>query len=152
MTTLLGWPARLGKASLIQLSAMRTYAAISGAVHMYPRVSLFLSSATKQEDDQWRNRTMSYMEDPVFLRALLDGKWRVRILGEFCAGTVRLGQLQRAVPDASKKVLIDNLRSLEKMQWIVRRDLSTNVLRVEYVLADAWAERIKKTVDAFNTK
>ena len=45
------------------------------------------------------------------LRTLFQGKWRLRLLQEMIGGPVRLSQLRRAIPDCSKKVLIDTART-----------------------------------------
>jgi DNA-binding HxlR family transcriptional regulator len=47
-------------------------------------------------------------------------------------GPVRVGQLSRLIPAASKKMLAQNLRRLEADGIVVRRDLSEIVLHVEY--------------------
>ena len=52
------------------------------------------------------------------------------------SGAVRLGQLGRLIPEASKKVLTENLRKLEMSGLVVRRDLSGQVRHVEYGLAE----------------
>lgn len=44
---------------------------------------------------------------------LLQGKWRVEILCAMRSGPVRVGQLSRLIPRASKKMLAHNLRRLE---------------------------------------
>jgi DNA-binding HxlR family transcriptional regulator len=51
-------------------------------------------------------------------------------------GPVRLGQLGRLIPTASKKVLAENLRRLEASGLVIRTDLSRQVLHVEYRLAE----------------
>ena len=51
-------------------------------------------------------------------------------------GPVRLGQLGRLIPSASKKVLAENLRKLQSAGLIVRNDLSSHILHVEYDLAE----------------
>ncbi len=65
---------------------------------------------------------------------LLQGKWRVQILCAMRAGPVRLGQLARLIPNASRKMLAQNLRSLENNGIVIRRDLSDVLLHVEYDL------------------
>ena len=67
---------------------------------------------------------------------VLQGKWTVQVLCTLLDSPVRLSQLRRLIPAASKKALAANLRSLEKMHSIVRRDLSSSVLRVEYEIAE----------------
>lgn len=75
----------------------------------------------------------SYLE-----RALncLSGKWTVQILYEMRDRPVRLSALRRSHPSASKKALTASLRSLESAGIIVRRNLSTSVLHVEYELKE----------------
>jgi DNA-binding HxlR family transcriptional regulator len=67
---------------------------------------------------------------------VLRGKWTVQILCVLVDGPVRLSRLRRLIPTASKKALTANLRSLEKVQLILRRDLSKSVLHVEYEIAE----------------
>ena len=68
---------------------------------------------------------------------ILRGKWTVQILCAMLVGPVRLSQLRRLMPTASKKALTANLRSLEKVRLISRRDLSHSVLHVEYEIAES---------------
>lgn len=63
---------------------------------------------------------------------LFQGKWRVEILCAMRSGPVRVGQLSRLIPGASKKMLAQNLRRLEADGIVVRRDMSEIVLHVEY--------------------
>ncbi len=67
---------------------------------------------------------------------LLSGKWKVRILCLMRSGPVRLGQLGRDLPNASKKVLAQNLRDLVEEGIVKRRDLGGNVRHVEYDFCD----------------
>jgi hypothetical protein len=57
---------------------------------------------------------------------VLQGKCTVQVLCTLLDGPVRLSQLRRLIPAASKKALTANLRSLEKLHLIVRRDLSSS--------------------------
>lgn len=65
---------------------------------------------------------------------LFRGKWKVEILYALCSGPLRLGQIARMIPRASKKVLTQNLRDLEAAGIVVRQDFSDRVLHVEYDL------------------
>jgi DNA-binding HxlR family transcriptional regulator len=67
---------------------------------------------------------------------ILQGKWRIQILCVMREGPVRLGQLRRLIPSASKKVLTENLRKLESVGLVIRTDLSGQIRRVEYDLAE----------------
>jgi DNA-binding HxlR family transcriptional regulator len=68
---------------------------------------------------------------------LLQGKWKMKILCLMQSGPVRLGELTRLIPAASKKVLTESLRKLEACGLVVRRDLSGQVRHVEYELSEA---------------
>lgn len=72
--------------------------------------------------------------DTDLLRDVFQGKWRLRVLQEIVKGPVRLSQLRRAVPECSKKVLIDTLHGLEELGWIERHEYSFKLKRVEYSL------------------
>jgi DNA-binding HxlR family transcriptional regulator len=80
------------------------------------------------------------VETVVKVLAILQGKWTVHILCLVIEGPVRLGQLKRAIPTASKKGLTASLRSLENANVIVRRDLSDSKLHVEYDLNETIRE------------
>jgi DNA-binding HxlR family transcriptional regulator len=67
---------------------------------------------------------------------ILRGKWTVQTLCALLDGPVRLSQLKRLMPAASKKALTAHLRLLEEAEIIFRRDLSRSVLHVEYEIAE----------------
>lgn len=77
-----------------------------------------------------------YCQNAALAVNLLQGKWRLQILCIMRSGPVRLGQLRRVIPGASKKVLTENLRNMEAAGLVVRRDLSGQVRHVEYELAE----------------
>jgi DNA-binding HxlR family transcriptional regulator len=70
--------------------------------------------------------------DVSWAMRLLGGKWKVQILCLIREGPVRLGQLGRSLPNASKKVLAQNLRELVQTGIIERRDLGGTIRHVEY--------------------
>jgi DNA-binding HxlR family transcriptional regulator len=67
---------------------------------------------------------------------LLHGKRRIEILCAMKTGPVRLGQLTRLIPSASKKVLTENLRKMEASGLIIRTEVKGAVLHVEYALVE----------------
>src|SRR5580698_10598572 len=83
-----------------------------------------------------RDKSVEYSCAAELAVELLQGKWRIQILCVMRVGPVRLGQLGRLTPSASKKVLAENLRKLQSAGLIVRNDLSSHVLHVEYELAE----------------
>jgi DNA-binding HxlR family transcriptional regulator len=66
---------------------------------------------------------------------LIRGKWKIAILVQMIDRPVRLGQLRRLIPRASKKVLVQQLHELEKDGIIVRTDLSGRIKHVEYTFS-----------------
>jgi DNA-binding HxlR family transcriptional regulator len=69
---------------------------------------------------------------------MLEGRWTIQVLCAMRHRPVRLSELKRTIPAASKKGITSSLRSLELMQVITRRDLSDSILHVEYEIAASW--------------
>jgi DNA-binding HxlR family transcriptional regulator len=92
--------------------------------------------------------------DPAYIRrarlaieVLLQGKWRIEVLCALRPGPVRLGQLARLIPTASKKMLTHNLRKLEADGIVTRSDLSDTILHIEYNLSDDAREAVCAVMD-----
>lgn len=78
---------------------------------------------------------MRLSECPV--RATIDvieGKWKPIIVNALKPGSLRFGQLRREVPEATRKVLTDQLRELEDDRIIARKTGEKRWERVEYSL------------------
>ncbi len=88
------------------------------------------------------------MDPMLSLQTLFDGKWRPAVLRQLVDGPLRLSQLRRALPSCSKKVLIDTLHSLERIGWVERREYDTKVRRVDYVLTEAHAAKLRSLFSA----
>jgi DNA-binding HxlR family transcriptional regulator len=69
--------------------------------------------------------------------SLIQGKWKMRILSQLQKGPVRLSQLRKMFPGASKKMLTQHLREMEEDGLIIRTDLSARLRHVEYSLEDS---------------
>lgn len=83
----------------------------------------------------WGNSGVHLEKCPV--RQILDklgDKWTVLILLAMCRRVVRFSQLQRAIPDISKRMLAQSLRQLERDGIISREVFATVPVRVEYKL------------------
>jgi DNA-binding HxlR family transcriptional regulator len=79
---------------------------------------------------------------------LIQGKWKTRILAQLQHGPVRLGELRRTFPDASKKMLTQHLREMERDGLIARNDLSGRLRHVEYTLSDPRGSAVVHLVNA----
>src|SRR3981189_3453317 len=79
---------------------------------------------------------------------ILEGRWKLIILFHLFGGKVlRFSDLQRAIPAISQKMLIQQLRQMEK-DGIVRRVVHHQVPpKVEYGLTD-WGQALCPALDA----
>jgi len=78
---------------------------------------------------------MRLSECPV--RATIDvieGKWKPIIVNALKQRTLRFGELRRHVPEATRKVLTEQLRELENDRIVMRRTSEKRWERVEYSL------------------
>jgi DNA-binding HxlR family transcriptional regulator len=98
-------------------------------------------------DDNVQEQNPMYVEQVSRVIGLLQGKWTVQILCAMRERPKRLSELRRVIPLASKKALTASLRSLEATRIVLRRDLSSSVLRVEYEIADTIREPISALLD-----
>jgi DNA-binding HxlR family transcriptional regulator len=71
---------------------------------------------------------------------LLQGKWRVHLLFLMARGVHRHCKLLEGLPNASKKMMTDTLRALERDGLVTRHIFAEVPLRVEYSLTPlGWA-------------
>ena len=89
----------------------------------------------------------AYIRKVSKVTKLLQGKWKLQILCAMRTEPVRLSQLKRLIPSASKKALRASLRSLESSKIIIRRDLSSKVLHVEYDFGDSMRTTVCALLD-----
>ena len=82
---------------------------------------------------------------------ILEGRWKLVILFHLFGGHVlRFSDLERAIPGISQKMLIQQLRQMEK-DGIVRRIVHHQVPpKVEYCLTD-WGQALCPALDALLT-
>ncbi|WP_276601550.1 winged helix-turn-helix transcriptional regulator [Nannocystis radixulma] len=69
--------------------------------------------------------------------AVIAGKWKPTIVWELHARPLRFGELRRAVPGISEKILFEQLRELEAEGVVHREDFHEVPPRVEYSLTPA---------------
>ena len=94
------------------------------------------------------NSNAQYARNSVLAATVLfHTKWCIQILCAMRLGPVRLGQLARLIPGASKKMLTQNLRQLEADGIIIRKDMSELALHVEYELNDIAREGVCALLD-----
>ena len=77
----------------------------------------------------------SQPQGAIFIKttiAVLSGKWKLLILWHIKDRPQRFGELKRLIPEVSEKVLIQQLRGLEKDEIVNRKVEATNPPTVEY--------------------
>jgi DNA-binding HxlR family transcriptional regulator len=79
-------------------------------------------------------RDLDLIEQADRALAVLQGKWKVHLLFFMARGIRRHGQLLDCLPGASKKVMTDTLRALERDGLVSRRVFAEVPARVEYSL------------------
>ncbi|WP_330443590.1 winged helix-turn-helix transcriptional regulator [Flavobacterium sp. C4GT6] len=67
---------------------------------------------------------------------VLYGKWKIRLLWFINEGNKRPSELQRKIPDASRRVLNMQLKELEKHELVSRKVYAVVPPKVEYSLTD----------------
>jgi DNA-binding HxlR family transcriptional regulator len=83
------------------------------------------------------------------MQQIFAGKWRLPILIELLRGAQRLSELQRAIPSATKKMLVDSLRALEALGWLSRKEFSAGGRRTEYSLTCTMYPQIARLIQDF---
>jgi len=67
---------------------------------------------------------------------IIGGKWKGMILWCLCQRTMRFGELDKAIPDITQRMLTKQLRDLEKYDIIARKVYPVIPPKVEYSLSD----------------
>ncbi len=67
---------------------------------------------------------------------LISGRWKLIIIWQLKDGTLRFGDLQKAIPHTSKKMLTQQLKELENDGLVSRKVYPEVPPRVEYTLTD----------------
>lgn len=67
---------------------------------------------------------------------VLYGKWKIRILWFIHLGNLRPSELQRKIPDATRRVLNVQMKELEDHELIVKKIYPVVPPKVEYTLTD----------------
>ncbi len=67
---------------------------------------------------------------------LISGRWKLIIIWQLKDGTLRFGDLQKAIPHTSKKMLTQQLKELETDGLVNRKVYPEVPPKVEYTLTD----------------
>lgn len=78
---------------------------------------------------------------------LIGGKWKIIILWAISNGVGRFGELQRAIPSITKKMLTSELRALEQEGFITRKVYPVVPPKVEYSITP-FGESLRPMLEA----
>jgi len=78
---------------------------------------------------------------------LISGRWKARILWKLYQGTMRYGELRRALSGITEKMLARQLRELERDQLVTRTQYPEMPPRVEYSLSE-FGETMRPILEA----
>ena len=79
---------------------------------------------------------------------MLEGRWKIVIIFHlFDRSTLRFSELERTIPGVSQKMLIQQLRELERDGIVVRKIYPQVLPKVEYSLTK-WGEAMCPTLDS----
>ncbi|MGK7394919.1 MAG: winged helix-turn-helix transcriptional regulator [Candidatus Cyclobacteriaceae bacterium M3_2C_046] len=67
---------------------------------------------------------------------MLGGKWRLLIINEIGHQSLRYGEIKKAIPEISEKMLVSELKTLVDNELVIRNNFGEVPPRVEYHLTD----------------
>lgn len=67
---------------------------------------------------------------------ILGGKWKALIICHLMSGRKRTSELERLIPEVSQKVLIQQLRELERDKIVIRKNYQEMPPKVDYSLTE----------------
>lgn len=67
---------------------------------------------------------------------IFGGKWKSLVLINLINGTMRYGELKKAIPNITEKMLTQTLRGLEKNELVIRKVYQVVPPKVEYTLTN----------------
>jgi DNA-binding HxlR family transcriptional regulator len=92
-------------------------------------------NSERSESPTFPHGSLAALDGVQFAITLIQGKWKLAILFRLEKGPARLSQLRRLFPEASKKVLVQQLREMARDGLVLRTDLSHRLRHVEYSLS-----------------
>ena len=125
-----------------QQSYLRTYFYTS----TYPRVCIM--AAIKQSSTIQENKAYALMQCPVtYVMEKIGSYWKPIILWHLSTGDKRYGELKRAIPAITEKMLIQHLKQLEADKLIIRESKPVVPPFVTYKLSNS-GRGLKPILDA----
>ncbi|GGA98391.1 winged helix-turn-helix transcriptional regulator [Puia dinghuensis] len=93
-------------------------------------------TAIKESSTNQQNKQIVQACPVTYTLERIGGRWKPLILYQLMAGATRYGQLRKAIPGITEKMLIQHLRELEVDNLIVRDVKPVVPPHVEYSLSE----------------
>jgi len=108
---------------------------VHGSVGPNDQVVTLLQTYTNGGDPAtWPQISARFVEESI---RIIEGKWKMVIIFHLLEkGTLRFGQLERAIGGVTQKMLIQQLRELEREGLVARHVFDVVPPRVEYSLTE----------------
>lgn len=95
-------------------------------------------AAVKESSTNQFNKRLVTTKCPVtYITNKMGNRWKPFVIRELFSGTKRYGELKRAIPAISEKMLIQTLKELEADSIINRKAMPVVPPHVEYTLTDS---------------
>ena len=94
--------------------------------------------AVKESSTNQYNKRLVTTECPItFIAYKMGNRWKPLVIRQLFLGTKRYGELKKAIPPISEKMLIQTLKELEGDGLIIRKAMPVIPPHVEYSLTAA---------------
>ena len=94
-------------------------------------------TAIKESSTNQQNKQIIQACPVTFTLEKIGGRWKPLILYQLMDGAKRYGQLKKAIPNITEKMLIQHLRELEADKLVVRDVKPVVPPHVEYSMSEA---------------
>jgi DNA-binding HxlR family transcriptional regulator len=97
----------------------------------------------------FRHQNRLYYSPVEFAMNYIGGTWKMPILVALRGGPVRYGDLKKSISHITDKMLITQLRDLEKKNMVIRKAYAEKPPRVDYALTER-AKQALSIIDALH--
>ncbi|MEO6980048.1 MAG: helix-turn-helix domain-containing protein, partial [Mucilaginibacter sp.] len=99
--------------------------------------SVYMAIVKESSTNQFNKRLVTTKCPVTFIAYKMGNRWKPLVIRELFSGTKRYGELKRAIPPISEKMLIQTLKELEVDGIINRKAMPVVPPHVEYTLTDS---------------
>lgn len=98
--------------------------------------SVYMAKVKESSTNQMNKRLVTTKCPVTFIAYKMGNRWKPLVIRQLFSGTMRYGELKKAVPAVSEKMFIQTLKELEADGIICRKALPVVPPHVEYSLTE----------------